>query len=143
MTDDMDNKAEMNKERAASHHRVPITEEIRQALRTKRLGFGLSYSGAAELIGVHWSTYRKWETGETTKFTREIERRIKSFLNEEKPSITTLDALDNSSRKMDKLIHRLRSTYRLCQKQPRLQDRLAFRLEGLIDEILSIYSLNP
>lgn len=133
----------MKKETAENHHRVPITEEVRQALREKRLGFGMSYTGAAEFIGVHWSTYRKWETGETTKYTREIERRVQCFLTEEKPSIATLDDLEKSSRLMDKLIHRLRNTYRLCQRQPRLQDRLAIRLEGLIDEILSIYSQNP
>ena len=136
-------KDAIDKELAASHHRVPISMEVRQALRTKRLGFGLSYSGAAELIGVHWSTYRKWEIGETTRYTREIERRVKFFLEEEKPMITTLDADEHSSRLMDKLITRLRNTYRLCQRQPRLQDRLLLRLESLLDEILSIYSQNP
>jgi transposase len=133
----------LKKEMAENHHRVLITEEIRKALREKRLGFGMSYTGAAEFIGVHWSTYRKWETGETTKYTREIERRVQCFLTEEKPSIVTLDDLEKSSRTMDKLIHRLRNTYRLCQRQPRLQERLAIRLEGLIDEVLSIYSQNP
>ena len=133
----------MKKEMAESHHRVPITEEVRQALREKRLGFGMSYAGAGEFIGVHWSTYRKWETGETTQYTREIERRVQCFLTEEKPSLATLDEHEKASRMMDKLIHRLRNTYRLCQRQPRLQERLAVRLEGLIDEILSIYSQNP
>ena len=133
----------MKKEMAESHHRVPITEEVRQALREKRLSFGMSYSGAGEFIGVHWSTYRKWETGETTQYTREIERRVQCFLTEEKPSLATLDEHEKASRMMDKLIHRLRNTYRLCQRQPRLQERLVVRLEGLIDEILSIYSQNP
>ena len=133
----------MKKEMAESHHRVPITEEVRQALREMRLSFGMSYSGAGEFIGVHWSTYRKWETGETTQYTREIERRVQCFLTEEKPSLATLDEHEKASRMMDKLIHRLRNTYRLCQRQPRLQERLVVRLEGLIDEILSIYSQNP
>jgi hypothetical protein len=134
---------EIDEELAASHHRVPITAEVRQALRAKRLGFGLSYTGAAELIGVHWSTYRKWEIGQTTKYTREIERRIQCFLEEEKPMITTMEADERSAHIMDKLINRLRNTYRLCQKQPRLQDRLTVRLENLLDEILSIYSQDP
>lgn len=136
-------KKDVAKELAASHRRVPISMEVRQALRTKRLGFGLSYAGAAELIGVHWSTYRKWEIGQTTMYTQEIERRIECFLKEEKPMITTLDADEQSARLLDKLITRLRNTYRLCQRQPRLQDRLTVRLEGLLDEILSIYSQNP
>ena len=136
-------KDAIDKELAASHHRVPISMEVRQALRTKRLGFGLSYSGAAELIGVHWSTYRKWEIGETTRYTREIERRVKFFLEEEKPMITTLDADEHSSRLLDKLITRLRNTYRLCQREPHLQARLTVRLEDLLDEILNIYSQNP
>ena len=136
-------KDDIDKEMAASHRRVPISMEVRQALRTKRLGFGLSYTGAAELIGVHWSTYRKWEIGETSMYTREIERRIKCFLDEEKPMITTLDADEHSSRMLDKLINRLRNTFRLCQRQPRLQDRLTVRLENLLDEILDIYSQNP
>ena len=133
----------MKKEMVENHHRVPITEEVRQALREKRLGFGMSYAGAGEFIGVHWSTYRKWETGETTQYTREIERRVQCFLTEEKPSLATLDEHEKASRVMDKLIHRLRNTNRLCQRQPRLQERLAIRLEGLIDEILSLSSQNP
>lgn len=136
-------KNDIDKELAAGHRRVPISMDVRQALRAKRMGFGLSYSGAAELIGVHWSTYRKWEIGQTTMYTREIERRIQCFLNEEKPMITTLDADEHSSRLLDKLITRLRNTYRLCQRQPRLQDRLTVRLEDLLDEILNIYSQNP
>ncbi len=140
---DKDSMMNMKKEMAESHHRVPITEEVRKALREKRLRFGMSNSGAGEFIGVHWSTYRKWETGETTQYTREIERRVQCFLTEEKPSLATLDEHEKASRMMDKLIHRLRNTYRLCQRQPRLQERLVVRLEGLIDEILSIYSQNP
>ena len=136
-------KNDFDEEMAASHRRVPITEETRKAMNAKRIGFGLSYTGAAELIGVHWSTYRKWEIGETSMCTREMERRILCFLEEDKPMITTLDADEHSSRLMDKLINRLRNTYRLCQKQPRLQDRLTVRLESLLDEILSIYSQNP
>ena len=143
MAKQKDGDMNLKKEMAENHHRVPITEEVRQALREKRLGFGLSYSGAAEFIGVHWSTYRKWETGSTTQYTREIERRVQCFLTEEKPSMATLDEQEKSTRMMEKLIHRLRYTHRLCQKQPRLQERLAVRLEGLIDEILGIYSQNP
>ena len=136
-------KDDIDKELAASHRRVPISMEVRQALHATRLGFGLSYEGAAELIGGHWSTYRKWEIGETTNYTREIERRVKIFLEEEKPMITTLDADEHSSRLLDKLITRLRNTYRLCQRDPHLQDRLTVRLEDLLDEILNIYSKNP
>ena len=143
MTKHKDGNMNLKKEMAENHHRVPITEEVRQALREKRMGFGMSYSGAAEFIGVHWSTYRKWETGETTQYTREIERRVQCFLTEEKPSMATLDEQEKSTRMMEKLIHRLRYTHRLCQKQPRLQERLAVRLEALIDEILGIYSQNP
>ena len=143
MAKQKDGDMNLKKEMAENHHRVPITEEVRQALREKRLGFGMSYSGAAEFIGVHWSTYRKWETGETTQYTREIERRVQCFLTEEKPSMATLDEQEKSTRMMEKLINRLRYTHRLCQKQPRLQERLAVRLEGLIDEILGIYSQNP
>ena len=142
MTDEKFEMKAEKQEKATSHQRVLIKEEVREALRKKRIGMGISYAGAAEYIGVHWSTFRKWETGQTTKFTREIERRIQRFLAEENPSKTTLDAEENTSRMMDKLIHRLRSTYRLCQKQPRLQERLTLRLEGLIDEILNIYSQN-
>ena len=130
------------KEREALHHRVEISEQIRQALHQKRTSLGLSYAGAAEYIGVHWSTYRKWEIGQTTQFTRTIERRVKRFLTEEITPLSEPEPGENSERTLDKLIHRLRSTYRLCQKQPRLQERLTLRLENLIDETLSIYSQN-
>ena len=40
------------------------------------------------------------------------------------------------------MIHRLRNTYRLCQRQPRLQERLVVRLEGLIDEIEAIEEID-
>ena len=121
-------------------HRVPITEETRQSLHAKRLGLGFSYSKAAEYIGVHWSTYRKWETGETTQYTKEVERRVKQFLTEEKPSLATIDEHERATRLMEKLISRFRNTYRLCRNQPRLQERLTARLETLIDEVLNICS---
>ncbi len=122
------------------HKRVPITEETRKTLRAKRLGLGFSYSAAAEYIGVHWSTCRKWETGETTQYTRAVEHRVQYFLNEEKPSIAAIDEQERATRLMEKLISRFRYTYRLCRNQPRLQERLNARLETLIDEVLNICS---
>lgn len=127
----------------ALHQRVEITQEIRDALYQKRTALGMSYTMASEYIGVHWSTYRKWEIGKTSKFTRNVERRVMRFLEEDIPfNKMSSNPVESSSRTLEKLIHRLRSTYRLCQNQPSLQERLTLRLENLIDEMLNVFSQN-
>ena len=127
-------------EKKRSHHRVAISEETRKAMQQKRISLGMSYAGVAQFIGVHWSTYRKWENGETMKYTREIDHRVKNFLDSPNPTLDCLAEDEDSGRRLDKLIHRLRSIYRMCQKQDSLREKLTTRLEGLLDEILNLYS---
>ena len=127
-------------EKKKNHHRVMISEETRMAMQQKRISLGLSFAGVAQFIGVHWSTYRKWENGETSKFTREIERRVKHFLDSPKPTFEYVVEDEDDLHRLDKLIHRLRSIYRLCNQQNTLREKLTSRLEGILDEILSQYS---
>ncbi|MBP5674266.1 MAG: helix-turn-helix domain-containing protein [Lentisphaeria bacterium] len=138
MSEAKEKKAVSEKKR--NHHRVVITEEMRNAMQEKRKSLGLSFAGVAQFIGVHWSTYRKWENGETTKFTREIERRVKHFLDSPKPVMEYITEEEDDGKRLERLIHRLRSIYRMCQKEETLREKLTTRLEHILDEILGMYS---
>ena len=133
-----DNKPVQKKQ--GSHRRTEITSEIRQLLKQKRLSLGLSYVDAAQFIGVHWTTFRKWENGETKMFTCAIARRVKHFIESPKPAFEYHVNEDEANQALDRLIHRLRNVYHLCQQQQPIQEKFIKRLETLLDEMLTIYS---
>jgi hypothetical protein len=118
------------------HHRVRITEEIRLAMREKRLQLGFSYTKAAERIDVHWSTYRKWETGETPQYTLEREQRVKAFLQDDIPAKKgpTADEI------LTKLMRRQRAVFRMLPQDSELRGKFLDNLEVLVDKFLEIFS---
>ena len=44
-----------------------FTEEVRRLIKRKREELGLPYLAIAEYFKINWSTFRKWESGETVK----------------------------------------------------------------------------
>jgi transcriptional regulator with XRE-family HTH domain len=127
-------KAKMKKENL--HSRVPITNEILEALKAKREKMHYSYNDVAELLGVHWSTYRKWELQETTHYSGLMEQRIKSYLNGDLPvhdNVADMAALE-------KLINRQKSLFRLLVDDYKLQMKFFSDMEKLLDKTLDKYS---
>ena len=118
------------------HHRVRITEEIRLAMREKRLQLGFSYNKAADRINVHWSTYRKWETGETPQYTLESEQRVKAFLQDDIPTKKgpTADEI------LTRLMRRQRAVFRMLPQDSELRGKFLDNLEVLVDKFLEIFS---
>ncbi len=120
-----------------SHNRVQITEAIRLAIKEKRQTMRYSFNKAASCIGVHWSTFRKWETGETTHYTRETEQRVMAFLEDE-----VLEDVPEARAELllAKLIKRLRFVYRVIPNQYQFRYKFLDDMENLIDRMLETYS---
>ena len=93
--DDKDDETRLNK-------RVRITEEMRVALAEWRVSRKLSYARMALLLDVHWSTYRKWEKGETKWYTRQFDMNARKLieLGDDNPLLEELK-LDRDVTTMD------------------------------------------
>ncbi|MBR4416933.1 MAG: helix-turn-helix transcriptional regulator, partial [Victivallales bacterium] len=63
--------------------RVPITDEIREALKAKREKLHYSNNDVAEILGVNLSTYRLWEKQSTTHYTGLMEQKVIAYLNDD------------------------------------------------------------
>ena len=127
-------KAKMKKENL--HSRVPITNEILEALKAKREKMHYSYNDVAELLGVHWSTYRKWELQETTHYSGLMEQKVIAYLNDELRG--QINAADMAA--LEKLINRQKSLFRLLVDDYKLQMKFFSDMEKLLDKTLDKYS---
>ena len=118
------------------HNRVLITDEIREALKAKREKMHYSYNDVAELLGVHWSTYRKWELQKTTHYSGLMEQKVIAYLNDdlhEQFNVADMAALE-------KLVNRQKSVFRLLSNDLRMQMKFFSDMEKLIDKTLDKYS---
>ena len=118
------------------HNRVPITDEIREALKEKREKMHYSYNDVAELLGVHWSTYRKWELQETIHYSGLMEQKVIAYLNDELHG--QINAADMAA--LEKLVNRQKSVFRLLSNDLRMQINFFTDMEKLIDKTLDKYS---
>ena len=118
------------------HNRVPITDEIREALKAKREKMHYSYNDVAELLGVHWSTYRNWELQLTTHYTGLTEQKVIAYLNDELHG--QINAADMAA--LEKLVNRQKSVFRLLSNDLRMQMKFFTDMEKLIDKTLDKYS---
>ena len=118
------------------HNRVPITDEIREALKAKREKMHYSYNDVAELLGVHWSTYRNWELQLTTHYTGLTEQKVIAYLNDELHG--QINAADMAA--LEKLENRQKSVFRLLSNDLRMQMKFFTDMEKLIDKTLDKYS---
>lgn len=59
----------------------PITEEMRRRLLEKRVEMGVPLKGVASVLGVDWSTVRKWEDGTTKRCSITVRPRLERFLS--------------------------------------------------------------
>ncbi len=121
-----------------SHSRVTITDDIREALKAKRLRLGFSYAKVADCLGVHWSTYRKWEREETTQCTHLTLERMQIFLKDE--TLTESVKTVTPEHVMDKLMRRQRNLFRLISNDLKRREKFLTRLEALLDDTLEEWS---
>ena len=117
--------------------RVPITDEIREALKAKREKLHYSYNDVAELLGVHWSTYRKWELQSTTHYSGLMEQRVIAFLNDDLHG----QANEADMAALEKLMNRQKSVFRLLSNDLKMQTKFFSHMEKLLDETLDKYSI--
>ena len=127
-------KAKMKKENL--HSRVPITNEILEALKAKREKMHYSYNDVAELLGVHWSTYRKWELQSTTHYSGLMEQRVIAYLNDDlHEQANVADMAD-----LERLVNRQKSVFRLLSNDLKMQMKFFSNMEKLLDKTLDKYS---
>ena len=117
--------------------RVPITDEIREALKAKREKLHYSYNDVAELLGVHWSTYRKWELQSTTHYSGLMEQRVIAFLNDDLHG----QANEADMAALEKLMNRQKSVFRLLSNDLKMQTKFFSHMEKLLDQTLDKYSI--
>ena len=117
--------------------RVPITDEIREALKAKREKLHYSYNDVAELLGVHWSTYRKWELQSTTHYSGLMEQRVIAFLNDDLRG----QANEADMATLEKLMNRQKSVFRLLSNDLKMQTKFFSDMEKLLDQTLDKYSI--
>lgn len=114
-----------------------FTSEHRRRLRQLRERLGLSYQELGNFFNLSWSTFRKWERGETPSCQPRHIELIKGLLNGEydeklHASHEPIESLLDSWRRMPALMHqcmeRIASTYDLCQGRPEVCANLVERL---------------
>ena len=117
-----------------------ITPEIQNLLSRKRMSLGLSYRMLGEYFHLSWSTFRKWECGDSSemKCRRFHLKTLNSYLNGEhddrlKSLADPMDDLVSSWKKLPSQVHqcmeRITTTYELCQGRPELRRCLVQSIE--------------
>lgn len=141
-----------NNEPPRSRHRYPLSAQTRQRLRQKRYDLNLSFERLGELLSVHWSTVRKWETGETSHYSSAHHEKLQAFIAGDYDHLFTArrviaplplpdDELptgdDPNSQRLDSVLRRLAHLYQLAQPNSSLQSAIIRQLDDLSDSILA------
>ena len=114
-----------------------FTAEHRRRLQQVRQRLGLSYQELGSFFNLSWSTFRKWERGETPSCQPRHVDMVKGLLNGEydeklHASHEPIESILDSWRRMPALMHqcmeRIASTYDLCQGRPEVCANLVARL---------------
>ena len=135
LNDDLHEQAQIKKEHL--HNRVPITDEIRKALKAKREKMHYTYNDVAERLGVHFTTYRLWEKQSTTHYTKLMEQRVIAYLNDDlHEQANVADMAD-----LERLVNRQKSVFRLLSNDLKMQMKFFSDMEKLLDETLDKYSI--
>jgi len=122
---------------AAASFNGTFKPEHRRILRQLRERLGLSYQELGSFFNLSWSTFRKWERGETPRCQPRHVDLVKGLLNgdyDEKLHAChePIESILDSWRRMPALMHqcmeRIASTYDLCQGRPEVCANLVERL---------------
>lgn len=125
-----------------------FTDEIRRAMAQKRYELGLTYRSVAKWLDVNWSTYRKWELGETVRCTGVFAKRIQWFLNGgyDNAIHASGNVANNNKQKHEHIIkttsftrclERISSTYNLCRHNKKLVNKLITDCNAIFKNTIS------
>ncbi|OGV86609.1 MAG: hypothetical protein A3K19_03665 [Lentisphaerae bacterium RIFOXYB12_FULL_65_16] len=137
-----------------------LTPEMRQRLRQKRVELGLTLKAVGMLLGVDWSTVRKWENGLTRRCSITVGPRLERFLRGEfdgelaaaqggdvvarvrevrealaSPYVEECTALSRGG--VEAILKRAGTVYNVCANHPKLQRELLRRIETATDAVLA------
>lgn len=125
-----------------SKHRIKFdgkfTDEIRRQIRAKRQELGLPYLTVAQYFSINWSTFRKWESGETSNCGLRHRPLIEAFINgdldEDLKAIYTANSIKYPTMtppKVYQAMERVANTYTLCAQNPAIGDNLIEKIEQI------------
>lgn len=127
---------------SSPHRRIKFdgrfTDEIRKLIRSKRQELGLPYLTIAQYFSINWSTFRKWESGETNNCGLRHRPLIEAFINGDLDG--DLKAIFSSSsikypsmtpQKVYQAMERVANTYTLCAQNPAIGDSLIEKIEQI------------
>lgn len=135
-----------------SRHRYPLSAPTRQRLRQKRYDLNLSFERLGKLLSVHWSTVRKWETGETSHYSSSHHEKLQAFIAGDYDHLFTVrreisplplpaadlcSGDDAGSQRLDSVLRRIAHLYQLAQSNAGLQSAIIRQLDDLTDGILA------
>jgi hypothetical protein len=135
-----------------TRHRYPLSAQTRQRLRQKRYDLSLSFERLGKLLSVHWSTVRKWETGETSHYSAAHHEALQAFLagdydhrffpgrdiaplplpGQDYEAVPITDC-----RHLNCALRRISHLYQLAEKIPKLRLAILQQMEELSDGILA------
>ena len=125
-----------------------FTDQIRKLIRDKRLELGLPYHTVAQYFSINWSTFRKWENGETRRCELRHRPLIESFINgdldEDLKAIfvsSNLKYPQGTPIQVYQAMERIANTYTLCSHHPEIGDNLLNKIEmAALDTLKSLVS---
>ena len=115
-----------------------FTDIVRKLIRDKRLELGLPYHTVSQYFSINWSTFRKWESGETRRCELRHRPLIEAFINGDLDE--DLKAIFISSNmkypqgtpiQVYQAMERIANTYTLCSHHPEIGDDLLSKIEDI------------
>ena len=137
----------MNMKDTTPRHRIKFngtfTDEIRRLMKKKREELGLPYLTIAQYFKINWSTFRKWESGETVNCGLRHRPLIESFINGELDTdLKSLSAANSAkyptttSSKVYQAMERIANTYTLCAQNPSIGENMLEKIEQIAMDTL-------
>ena len=120
-----------------------FTDEIRKLMKKKREELGLPYLTIAQYFTINWSTFRKWESGETTNCGLRHRPLIEAFINgeldKELKAIYTAQSVkypSSTPSKVYQAMERIANTYTLCAQNPSIGESMLEKIEQIAMDTL-------
>ncbi len=120
-----------------------FTDEIRMLMKKKREELGLPYLTIAQFFKINWSTFRKWENGETVNCGLRHRPLIEAFLNgeldDDLKSLYSANAAKyptTTSSKVYQAMERVANTYTLCAQNPTIGENMLAKIEQIAMDTL-------
>ncbi len=112
-----------------------LNNDTRTELREKRKKLGLSYDNMADFIGVHWSTYRKWELGPTARCSMGHTRTLNALLNGKYDYILAATKKGTAEKDHDaeKILNSLSLISSLISDAPPIREEFNNKLNSILD----------